>query len=492
MALIPFSRILSHWADKQADSVAIVHDGNEITWHELDLRTNQLARTYESLGVQQDDFVTIALPNGIEFITALFATWKLGATPQPVSPKLPKLERDAIVELANPSLVVGASDVGMRYASIPENFSDYQHYSTSALEERVGKNAKAIGSGGSTGRPKLIVMPTPAVWDESKPFSVIPHRSNVLVPGPLYHNGPFVWTSIALFQGNRVVLTTRFDAEQSLHLIEKYNVEHMYAVPTMMQRIWKLDEKIRTKYDLSSLQSVLHTAAPCPAWLKEAFIEWLGPSVVWELYGSTESNGSTLISGDEWLEHKGSVGRPMEGYAIKIFDEQGNAASPNQIGDIYMKPLSPDESNYEYIGAESNAIDDGWDTVGDVGYLDEDGYLYIADRRTDLIICGGRNIYPAEVEAAIDAYTGVRSSAVIGLPHEDLGSQVHAIVDCQDHNVSESDLMAFLQERLVSYKLPRSLELVSEPLRDDAGKVRRKALKESRIATMSENEYKKN
>ncbi|NIB42414.1 AMP-binding protein [Pseudomaricurvus alkylphenolicus] len=481
MSVISFSRILAHWVEIQPNQVAIVHEGDTITWLALEERTNQLARAYEDLGVKQDDFVTIALPNGIEFIAACFAIWKLGATPQPISAKLPKIERDAIIELANPSLVVGAVDADARFPSIAAQFSQYENYSTEPLQERTSKNIKAVTSGGSTGRPKLIVMPQPAVWDLDFTYFMIPHQSSVLVPGPLYHNGPFMWALCALCQGNRTVIVTRFDAETTLQLIEENRIENMYMVPTMMQRIWNLPDELRLKYDLSSLKSAIHMAAPCPAWLKEAFIEWLGPQVVWELYGGAEGQGGTTITGEEWLQHRGSVGKAIEGTEIQILGDSGQQLPPGDIGEIYMRFKENAGSSYEYIGAESKEIEGGWDSLGDMGYLDEDGYLYLADRRTDMIICGGSNIYPAEVEAAIDQFPGVRSSAVIGLPHEDLGNVVHAIVDAPDAAITEDDMLTFLADHLVRYKHPRSIEFVSEPLRDDAGKVRRKALREARI-----------
>lgn len=482
MNMIPLSRILAYWAEKKPDQHAIIHGDEAITWAELDQQTNQLARAYEAMGVKQDHFVTNALPNGIENMAVTFATWKLGATPQPISSKLPKIERDAIIELANPGLVAGINDSTSDRPSVPTGFTGHTSYSSAPLEERISKRVKAVTSGGSTGRPKLIVMPTPAVWDLDETFLIMPHETTVLVPGPLYHNGPFMWAVMALCQGNTVVLVTRFDAQDTLRLIDTHKVSHSYFVPTMMQRIWKLPEDVRTAYDLSSLNSFIHMAAPCPPWLKEAFIEWLGPEVVWELYGGAEGQGGTLISGSEWLQHRGSVGKPMEGSGeMKVFGEDGKELPPGEIGEIFMRPSTGPGSTYEYIGAEANRRDDGWDSLGDMGYFDEDGYLYLADRRTDMILCGGSNVYPAEVEAAIDAHPAVRSSAVIGLPHEDMGNQVHAIVDAPGGALNEAELLAFLGERLVRYKLPRSVEFVGEPLRDDAGKVRRKALRAARV-----------
>ena len=303
----------------------------------------------------------------------------------------------------------------------------------------------------------------------------------MLIPGPLYHNGPFLWGISALFRGNQVTVTTRFDAEQTLSLIESQQVDIVYMVPTMMQRIWNLPEEVRNRYDLSSLEVLWHLAAPCPAWLKQAYIDWLGASVIWELYGGTEGQGGTVITGEEWLLHRGSVGKPNVTCEMIIVDESGNELPPGEIGEVFMRPITGPGSTYRYIGAEAKGIAGGYESIGDMGYFDGDGYLYLADRQTDMILSGGANIYPAEVEAAIDAYPGVRSSAVIGLPHEDLGNYVYAIVDAPANDVAQEALLAHLRERLVSYKIPRTIEFSPEPLRDDAGKVRRKALRQERM-----------
>jgi len=482
MAVISLSRILAHWVDQQPDRVAVSHEGREITFAELDASTNRLARAYAQLGVEADDFVTIALPNSIAFFEACFATWKLGATPQPVSAKLPKFELDQIVEVGSPKLVVGAADdahVGV--TSLPVGYEADAALSSAALPERTATSWKAMTSGGSTGRPKLIVTKQPAVRDPDEPFLNFGMRGSVLIPGPLYHNGPFMWATGGLFKGNTVSITTRFDAEQTLQLIEAQRVDTSYLVPTMMQRIWNLPEDVRTKYDVSSLKTLWHLAAPCPAWLKEAYIGWLGADVIWELYGGTEGQGGTVITGPEWLLHRGSVGKPNATCEMKIVDDNGNTLPPGEVGEVFMRPIAGPGTTYRYIGAEAKSMAGGWESLGDMGSMDADGYLYLSDRQTDMILSGGANIYPAEVEAAIDAFPGVRSSAVIGLPHEDLGNYVYAIVDAPAGVVSKDALLAHLAERLVRYKLPRTIEFVTEPLRDDAGKVRRKSLRAERM-----------
>jgi bile acid-coenzyme A ligase len=227
---------------------------------------------------------------------------------------------------------------------------------------------------------------------------------------------------------------------------------------------------------------MLHLAAPCPPWLKEEWIAWLGGDRIHELFGGTEGTGATWITGDEWLTHKGSVGKLLGGALVKVVDESGNELPPNTIGEIYLLPPGGRGSTYHYIGAESSAIEGGWESLGDMGYVDVEGYIYLSDRKTDMILAGGANIYPAEIEAAIDAHPKVRSSAVIGLPDDDLGQRVHAIVDVIEP-VTDESLTAHLTERLARYKIPRSFEYIDEPLRDDAGKTRRSALLKARIAS---------
>lgn len=482
MPVLSLSRILSYWADIQPERVAVDHEGQQTTWRELDERTNRLARAYEALGVKENDFVTIALPNSIEFFEATFATWKLGATPQPISSRLPKIERDQIVELGKPALVVGVGENEYAPAPcLPAGYEASSALSVDPLPERTAACFKAMTSGGSTGRPKLIVSRLPAEWDTDTEYLQIQNQGGMLVPGPLYHNGPFLWAMIALFKGCTVAITTRFDAEQTLERIATLKIDTAYMVPTMMRRIWALPEEVRETYDISCLRTLWHLAAPCPPWLKETFIEWLGPEVIWELYGGTEGQGSTTIQGTDWLTHKGSVGQPVETCEMKIVGEDGETLATGEVGEVFMRPLAGQGTSYYYLGAEPREIDGGWESLGDMGWMDEDGFLYLTDRLSDMIVVGGANIYPAEVEAALDAFPGVRSSAVIGLPDEDMGARLHAIVDIPAGQLDEAALQAHLGERLVRYKIPKSVEVVTEPLRDDAGKTRRKALREARL-----------
>jgi len=483
MPKMSHGRAMAWLAEEAPDRVAVIHGAEQATRLALELRSNRLARAYAERGVGPGRLVTIALPNGIEFLAATLAVWKLGGSPQPISARLPETERRAIVALAKPALIVGVADgeYGDGFPSVPPGFEPDPSFSDAALPDVVPPNVRTMTSGGSTGRPKLIVDLTPALVDPTVPENGMQLRGTTLVPGPLYHAGPFIVSWQCLLSGGTLLLMTRFEPEECLRLVERHRVDWALFVPTMMQRIWKLPAERRERYDVSSLRRVMCTGAPSPAWLKRAWIGWIGPEKVWEAYGGTERIAGTLISGTEWLAHPGSVGKPPPERKMKILRADGVACAPGEVGEIFMLPAAGRGTTYRYIGAEAEATHDGWETVGDMGWLDADGYLYLADRKTDMVLVGGSNVYPAEIEAALDAHPAVRSSAVIGLPDEDLGSRLHAIVDAPG-GVAEDALRAHLAERLVAYKVPKSFELVDELLRDDAGKVRRSALREARLS----------
>ncbi len=481
MPLMSYGRAMGWLAARAPERIAVVCGDERASRARLEQRSNRLARAYAACSVGAGDLVTIALPNGIEFFEACLAIWKLAATPAPVSSRLPERERRSIVETASPSLLVGAESGSYgALPTLPAGFEPDASFGDEPLPDRLAENARAMTSGGSTGLPKVIVDSTPAQGDPEQAENMMLTGGTTLVPGPLYHAGPFITAWQCVLTGGTAVVMTRFDAAACLELIERHRVDWVLFVPTMMQRIWRLPEAERERWDISSLRIVMCTGAPSPAWLKRGWIDWLGPEKVFEAYGGSERIGGTVISGTEWLEHPGSVGKPMGGRKLRILAPDGSEQSPGEIGEVYMLPPGGQGSTYRYIGARAALADGGWETLGDMGWLDEDGYLYLVDRKTDMIVTGGSNVYPAEVEAAIDAHPAVRSSAVIGLPDGDLGQRIHAIVDAPG-GVSEDELREHLAQYLVRYKIPRSFESVDEPLRDDAGKVRRSALREARL-----------
>lgn len=476
----PLAEAFAGLAAAAPDRPAVTDDRATVTRAELESGSNRLARAYAQLGVGVGDYVTIGLPNGIPFLEAALAAWKLGAVPQPVSPRLPARELSAILDVVAPALVVGIEADGR--PSVPVGFRPDPALADGPLPTVVGPSLKAPTSGGSTGRPKIILSTQAPVLDQAVASGLlvrVPVDGVALMPGPLHHNGPFVMTTAALFLGCHVILMPRFDAARTLELVAQHRVDWLYAVPTMLHRMAKLPAAELAAADLSSLQTVVTMAAACPAWLKEFWIGRVGARTVVELYAATEAQAVTVIDGEEWLAHRGSVGRPVVG-EISVRDGAGRELPAGEVGELWMRRSAEESGPYRYLGAEPREAADGWQSVGDMGHVDADGYVFLADRVADLILVGGSNVYPAEVEAALDEHAAVLSSCVIGLPDAEYGEVVHAIVQTAAP-VTDEQLLVHLRERLVGYKLPRSFERVDRPLRDDAGKVRRASLRAERV-----------
>jgi bile acid-coenzyme A ligase len=479
-----FFSVLGRLAEADPGRPALTCGEVTLTRAEFAERVERLAALFADRGVAEGSTVTIGLPNSTGLVESMFAAWALGAVPQPISNRLPPSERSAIVDLADPSLVVGVpqSEAGARPAleSVPGQLS------AGSFTPGVSPVWKLLTSGGSTGRPKLIATTAPALFENVSGLGGLTHMRPggcVLVTGPISHNAPFVVTTAGMLLGNHVVVMPRFDPAETLGLVEKHRVNWLFLVPTMMLRIWRLPKAVRLAADVSSLEVAFHMAAPCPPWLKQAWIDWLGPEKVLELYGGTELQAMTVITGTEWLAHRGSVGRPVIG-EMQIRDPGGRPVPAGEEGEIWMRRGAGVPSPYRYIGATARRAADGWESLGDIGRIDADGYVYITDRFADMILVGGANVYPAEIEAALDEHPAVRSCCVIGLPDEDLGNTPYAIVELSEP-VPDQDLMAHLRQRLAPYKLPRTIERSTTPLRDDAGKVRRSALRADRIARLA-------
>ncbi len=473
-----------HRDRKSSGATALTHPEGSLSWAEFEARANQRARLLREAGVRRGDFVTLALPNSNLFYEFSFGVIKLGATPNVVSTKLPAHEFRAIMDLLKPRLVVGADPnlaPGMKFVA-PD--AGLQGYDTASVLEEPAAHWKAMTSGGSTGRPKVIVDHRRAVWNPEEIIYGQRADGCVLNPGPLYHNAPFTLSHLALFTGNHMVGMSRFDAAEAMRLIERYRVTWVNFVPTMMHRIWALPE--RERYDLSSLEMVWHMAAPMPPALKEQWIGWLGGERIWELYGGTEGQGVTVLNGNEWMVKRGSVGRIQGESKIKVINERGEDCKPGEIGEIYFLAPEGPSSTYHYLGATPK-LNNGWESLGDIGWIDEEGYVFLADRRTDLILRGGANVYPAEVEAALYGHPDVENAVVVGLPDPDLGARVHAIVQAKPgRKLDVADLCAFMAEQLARYKLPESYEFTEQMVRDDAGKVRRSALRAERAEWLAQ------
>ena len=477
-----FVQAIAELANTDPERVAIYDEEKEITIGELELSSNRMARTFQAHDVSFDDIVTMVMPNSIELMISILACWKLGALPNPVAASMPRAELEKLTASGNPALIMTDDAVGLEYACLPTKFETDPSTSAEPLPklDKVGSE-RALASGGSTGTPKLIIPSNKAELISGSVLSLFRAKNATLVPGPICHATPFTAAWQGVLNGSTVVLTKKFDAERFLSLVERHQVDRLTLVPTMMLRIWNLPEKVRLSYDVSSLEMVISGGAPLPAWLMRAWIDWLGADVMYEAYGPSERIGGTLISGQEWLEHPGSVGRALSYCTVKILDDAGAQCPPGQMGEVYFMPTAGAGSTYTYRGATSQRNNEGWESVGDMGYLDEDGYLYLGDRRADMIIINGRNIYPAEIEGAIERYSSVRSCAVIGLPDGESDQIIHAIVDSESASLDDDTLKAHLKELISSYKIPRSFEYVNSPLRNDAGKVRRSALRVERL-----------
>ncbi len=476
---------ISRLAAEDPEAAALSHEGRTLTRRQLDATTNRLARAYAELGVRQGDYVTIAVPNSIEWVQAVVAVWKLGAIPQPLSSRLPDSEYAGLLDLMPRALLVGRPDPRGVVRAVPGDF-DPGDVSDAPLPEVVSPSLKSMASGGSTGRPKLIEAGGDGRFQGGLVAAMMGNEATdtQLVSVPLSHNTGFTSATIALATGQHLVLMSRFDPAEFLRLVSEYRVNYLATVPTIMQRLLPVYRADPGAYDLSSMRRWWHLAAPCPPAIKEAWIDILGPEVVWELYGGTELQALTFISGTEWLDHRGSVGRVVSG-EMKVFDDDGAECPPGVVGEIYMRPHPGSRPTYRYIGSTAKQRSDAlgaWDSLGDLGWFDAQGYLYLADRRVDMFTVGGRNVYPAEIENALAEHPAVLSCLVVGVPHEDLGQVPHALVHAGSADLDETAVAAFVAQRLAAYKVPRSVEFVDTPLRDDAGKARRTEVRDEVIA----------
>ncbi|WP_293682556.1 AMP-binding protein [uncultured Phenylobacterium sp.] len=367
--MISFGAKLKQHAARQPDAPAVSCGAETTTYGALHRLSNRVARGLASKGVKAGDLVTVGLPNSIGFVAACYGIWKLGATPQPVSFRLPKGELQAIVDLAQAPLVVGLFEQGVTQPVVTAEQLAALSDDESDLPDAVPPISKAPTSGGSTGRPKLILAGQPGLSPEETPdvggYSLRP-VDTVLLPAPLYHNAPFGIMMSGTQLGAHVVLTPRFDPEGTLAEVQARKVTWLYLVPTMMNRIWHLPQEVRDKYDVSSVKTLWHMAAPCPPWLKEAFIHWIAPGEVMELYAGTEAQAITIITGSEWLTHRGSVGRVSVG-EMKVFGDDGAELPPGETGEIYMRRAPDTPVTYKYLGATPKTLPGGWESLGDLG-----------------------------------------------------------------------------------------------------------------------------
>lgn len=432
MTSVPIGEAFAELARREPGRVSVRCGDETLTRAELDDRAARLAGRWVEDGLEVDDVVAVCRPNGLDLVVACVAAWKAGAVPLTIASDLPAHERQAVLDAAAPAVVVDHPEAAQR--SGPP-----------LRESRTASSWKLSTSSGTTGTPKLIPAAAAATVDPDglvAPF--VPRDAVQIVSGPLTHAAPFTYAMRGLMTGHELVLLPRFDAGEWLAAVERHRATWAMLVPTTMQRIWRHEDRSGT--DVSSLASILHIGARCAPDLKRSWIDWLGPERVVEVYAGTESQGLTMIDGQEWLDHPGSVGRPCAGSRFRVVD-----------GELQM---------------QRDGGRPGWHSLGDAGRIDDDGYVYVLDRLDDVIVSGGVNIHPADVEAVLDSHPLVRSSVVVPRPDEDLGQRVHAVVETDD--ADEAELRAWTQERLSPELRPRSFQLVTEPLRATTGKSRRR------------------
>ena len=490
---MPYSRRLRQLAQSTPDATALILESadlpSQLNYREYDAATDRTAAGLAARGVDKQSAVILVSPNSTAAVLASSGAWRLGAFVAPISFKSSQADLNAAVD--------NVSAAGLR----PWVLSDHvrpeagtaSHLGLESIHDFPDAGpvadgdpfpARAIPSGGTTGRAKLIVDRTP--WGHYPDTGIAAvlgemgwHEArSVLVYSPLYHNVGQTLTHLGLMGGKKVVLMDRFDAARVPAIIARHRVEFFFAVPTHIHRLLALQTLDRDAF--SSVRSMYHAGAYCAPDLKRRWLEFLGPERVWELYGATDGPAFTLIRGDEWLAHPGSVGKPRES-EITILDENHHAVPAGEVGSIYMKSAfaDADEPGFAYLGdAMPHPTDDGYRTVGDMGWLDDAGYLHIADRRTDMIISGGANVFPAEVEAALCRHPGVAEVAVVGIPDAEWGRRVHAVIVPTNSSPSPEDLNAFMADELVAYKKPRSYEFRSSLMYTDVDKLDRKALTE--------------
>ncbi|MDE3175715.1 MAG: acyl-CoA synthetase [Pseudomonadota bacterium] len=486
----------------------IAETGETLTYAELDRRSNQGAQLFASLGLEPGDHVALLLENGLPFVEICWAAQRAGLIYTAISRYLKPDEiayivADCAAKAFITSPVGGGQTRGFAGKSggpilfmTETPAPGFRSWDMEVAAQPATPVANAFAgrdmlySSGTTGRPKGVETSlTPAPFGVLNPLLKllcvdmcgVNADSVYLSPAPLYHAAPLRFTMTAAAVGATVVVMKGFEAESYLRFVDKYRATHSQLVPTMFVRLLKLPPEVRGKYDISSLRGAIHAAAPCPPDVKQQMIDWWGPVLI-EYYAGTEGNGVTIITSQEWLAHRGSVGRAYVG-EVKIVDETTGRTQPPRVnGVVYFAGGPAFVYRNDPAKTRSAYIKDGWSTLGDIGYLDEDGYLYLTDRKAHMIISGGVNIYPQETEDVLIGHPQVLDVAVFGIPNEDLGEEVKAIVQLRDPAQAgkpmEEELIAYCRERISDLKCPRSVEFERVLPRTPTGKLMKRELRD--------------
>lgn len=493
-------------AREQPDLTAVVDpDGRQVSYAELAAAADRYGRGFQAMGLEPGDVVVLLLPNGIDLVSVYFGAFQTGLYVVMVNWHLVGAEVAYLIEdsgakafVAHERFADTAADALARTGVSGFAAGDVPGFAPLAslgAGESGRPDVRTAGSpmlytSGTTGRPKGVRRPlTGADPDVVSPqatwffgiFGLVPFDDHVHICGsPLYHTAVLNFVANSVQLGHTAVLMDRWRPEEMLRLIEEHRVTHSHMVPTQFHRLLELPAEVREKYDVSSLRCMIHGAAPCPHEVKRQMLDWWGPVVV-EYYAATEGGGTTIMA-DEWLRKPGSVGRAWPNSVVKVLDEAGEEVSPGTTGLVYMRMGT---SSFEYHkDAEKTKAARVGDlfTLGDIGYLDEDGYLFLCDRKADMIISGGVNIYPAEIENELAVHPKVADVAVFGVPNPDWGEEIKAVVRPAEGVTSgdelTAELLAFAAERLAKFKLPKTIDYVDELPRDPNGKLYKRKLRD--------------
>jgi long-chain acyl-CoA synthetase len=487
------------FSDVDPDSTAVYTDVRSFTWDQLERRARQLANALDSAGLGSGAVWAVLLHNRAEWPEIVLGNARAGGRYVPLNWHLTANELAELLEDSGATLIVvdpslrEVAEAAAELAGVTriiELGDEYEAWLEDATDDPPSERSTGsplLYTGGTTGRSKGVTRS-----DQSGPASDwstlwagwgrlvrMPTEGTTLVTTPLYHALGMASLVASLASGVPVVILPRFTPESTLAAIEQHSITSSAMVPTQFIRMLKLDEESRQRYDVSSLRWILHTAAPCPEWAKRAMIDWFGP-VIYEMYGASEGAGPAICDSHEWLAHPGTVGRASARIQYSIVDDDGNDLPNGEIGTIYCKRA---DGAPEYYGDDEKTasiqLADGRFTVGDIGWLDDDGFLYLADRRVDLIITGGSNVYPAEIEAVLVEHPSVGDAAVFGIPDPDWGQQIKAVLEpVEGRPIDIDDVRSFTSERLASFKVPKSFDVVDALPREAHGKLKKRILRE--------------
>ncbi|WP_454634520.1 acyl-CoA synthetase [Bradyrhizobium cenepequi] len=497
--------------------LGIISGDRRRTHQEVAERADRIASGLRKLGVREGDSVCMLMRNDIAFIEAAYAAMRLGAYGVPINWHFKPEEINYVLTDSGTRVLIAHADMlhplrdaipaGVTVLSVPTPSEILANYKIDSdhlgaadfavdFEPWLAKHPRYDGpvvpqpqnmiyTSGTTGHPKGVrrFAPTPAQAANAEAMRAMIYGlrpgARALLPGPLYHSAPNSFGLRSGRLGGALLMMPRFDAEDFLALVEEQRIDTVFLVPTMFIRLMKLPEKVRRKYDVSSLRHVIHAAAPCPADVKRAMIEWWGP-VIYEFYGSTESGAVTFANSEDALKKPGTVGKISPGAELRFIGEDGKVLPTGEIGEIYSRISGNPDFTYHNKPEKRAEIDrDGFITSGDVGYIDEDGYVFICDRKRDMVISGGVNIYPAEIEAVLHAVPGVHDCAVFGIPDAEFGEALMAVVEPQTGaTLDVASVRAQLKASLADYKVPKHIEIATSLPREDSGKIFKRRLRD--------------